>query len=57
MSPVVTSDPRTATRRLEQPDRPLAPTRSRPPVTVIRAFAAPVVRELPPRRQAAGGAW
>ena len=41
-----------------QPQHPLPPvaTTQRPPV-VIRPFAAPVVRELPPRRAAAGTAW
>lgn len=54
MSPSTTTHPRLA-RQPQRPLRPVAETR-RPPV-VIRPFAAPVVRELPPRRIAAGTAW
>ena len=54
MSPSTFTLPRLA----RQPQHPLRPaaTTQRPPV-VIRPFAAPVVRELPPRRAAAGTAW
>jgi hypothetical protein len=51
MHPTTTIPPRIA----PQPRRPHTETQ-RPPV-VIRPFAAPVVRELPPRRVAAGAAW
>ena len=54
MSPLTLIDSRPA-RRPQQPLRPVTETQ-RPPV-VIRPFAAPVVRELPQRRVAAGTAW
>jgi hypothetical protein len=54
MSPTTTNQPR-LTRQPQRPFRPSTETR-RPPV-IIRPFAAPVVRELPPRRVAAGAAW
>jgi hypothetical protein len=53
MSPSTVIDPR-LTRQPQRPVRPVAETRK--PV-VIRPFAAPVVRELPARRVAAGTAW
>ena len=41
-----------------QPQRPIRPVAQSPrPPVVIRPFTAPVVRELPPRRVAAGAAW
>ena len=56
MSPASTLSPPRFARQPQPPQRPVAETR-RPPF-VIRPFAAPVVRELPPRRTAAGGtAW
>jgi hypothetical protein len=54
MSPSTVIHPRPA-RHPQRALRPVAETH-RPPV-VIRPFAAPVVRELPPRRIAAGTAW
>ncbi len=54
MSPSTAIHPSPA-RQPQSPLRPVAETR-RPPI-VIRPFAAPVVRELPPRRIAAGSAW
>jgi len=54
MSPSTAIHPRVA-RQPQWPLRPIADTQ-RPPV-VIRPFAAPVVRELPQRRVAAGTAW
>ena len=54
MSPTITIQPH-STRQPQRSFRPLAETQ-RPPV-VIRPFTAPVVRELPPRRVAAGTAW
>jgi hypothetical protein len=53
MSPSTIIDPRRTAP--QQPPRPLAQTQ-RPPL-IIRPFAAPVVRELPQRRVAAGTAW
>jgi hypothetical protein len=54
MSPTTTIQPR-LTRQPQRRFRPVVETQ-RPPV-VIRPFTAPVVRELPPRRVAAGAAW
>ncbi len=54
MSPSTLTESRPLARRPEHPLRPV--TVQRPPL-VIRPFAAPVVRELPPRRAAAGAAW
>jgi hypothetical protein len=54
MSPSTLTLPRLA-RQPQHPLRPVTETQ-RPPV-VIRPFAAPVVRELPQRRVAAGTAW
>lgn len=51
MSPSTRTDPRLA----RQPQRP-AQQPQRPPI-VIRPFAAPIVRELPPRRVVASAAW
>jgi hypothetical protein len=53
MSPSTAIHPRLA----RQPQRPLRPVAETRPPLVIRPFAAPVVRELPPRRTAAGTAW
>jgi hypothetical protein len=55
MSPSSTIIPPRLARQPQASPRPVAETR-RPPV-VIRPFAAPVVRELPPRRTAVGTAW
>jgi hypothetical protein len=45
-------------RRTRQPQPPVrASTETRRSPVIIRPFAAPVVRELPPRRVAAGAAW
>jgi len=54
MSPLTLIDPRPG-QQAPRPPRPVTETQ-RPPV-VIRPFAAPVVRELPQRRVAAGTAW
>ena len=58
MSPAYISDPRTPAHP-QRPWRAVQRERRRPAGTVIRAFAAPVVRELPPRRElhAAAGTW
>ena len=59
MSPTII----TSARPLDShPQRPWRSVQAEPrrPATVIRAFAAPVVRELPPRRElrtAGGSAW
>ena len=54
MSPSTIIHPRLA----RQPQRPLGPvTETQRPPVIIRPFAAPVVRELPPRRTAVGTAW
>jgi hypothetical protein len=53
MSPTTTISPRLT----RQPQRPVRSPETRRPPAVIRPFAAPVVRELPPRRVAAGTAW
>ena len=55
MTPSTSIESRPLARQPQHPLRPTATT-PRPPV-VIRPFAAPVVRELPPRRVAAGTAW
>jgi hypothetical protein len=55
MSPSTFTDPRPLARHPQRPPRPVAQTRRRP--VVIRPFATPVVRELPPRRVAASTAW
>jgi hypothetical protein len=58
MSPTTIIEPRPLARQIERPLRPAAAT-MRPPV-VIRPFAVPVVREIPPRRErlaAAASAW
>ncbi len=59
MSPILTPAPRPLAPHTQRPWRPVqtdARTRS---ATVIRAFATPVVRELPPRREqlAPAGTW
>ena len=54
MSPSTLTHPRLASQH-QRPERPVV-SAQRPPV-VIRPFAAPVVRELPPRHVAAGTAW
>jgi hypothetical protein len=54
MSPSTLTHPRLA-RQHQRHVRPVVSTQ-RPPV-VIRPFAAPIVRELPPRRVVAGTAW
>ena len=54
MSPLTLID----SRPTAQPQRPVRPvTETRRPPVVIRPFAAPIVRELPQRRVAAGTAW
>jgi hypothetical protein len=55
MSPTTIIEPRPVARHPQPLLRPVAETR-RPPL-VIRPFATPVVRELPPRRAAASTAW
>ncbi len=55
MSPSTLTESRPLARQPEHPLRPVTAAQ-RPPL-VIRPFAAPVVRELPPRRAAAGAAW
>jgi hypothetical protein len=55
MSPSTLTDSRPLACQLQRPPRPVAQTRRRP--VVIRPFATPVVRELPPRRAAASTAW
>lgn len=58
MSPVLTHHPRPLARHAQRPWRPVPADHRTPAATVIRAFATPVVRELPPRREhAAAGTW
>jgi hypothetical protein len=54
MSPSTITDPRRPAAHSGRRARPV-PAPRRP--VVIRPFAAPVVRELPPRRAAAGTGW
>jgi hypothetical protein len=58
MTPIHTPDPRTLARPAQRPWRSVEHEPRRPGVTPVRTFSAPVVRELPPRRdQCGGGAW
>jgi hypothetical protein len=59
MSPTFTPEPRPLARHTQRPWRPVQSDPRTPSATVIRAFATPVVRELPPRREqlAAAGTW
>ena len=41
----------------QRPWRPAAPAPAGPVRTIVRPFAAPIVRELPPRREARSAAW
>jgi hypothetical protein len=59
MSPTFTPDPRRIAHHPQRPWRPVESEPRRPSAQVIHRFAAPVVRELPPRRDgyASAGAW
>ena len=59
MSPILTPAPSPLARHTQRPWRPVQSDRRTTGATVIRAFATPVVRELPPRREqlAATGTW
>jgi hypothetical protein len=56
MSPTAVQPPSSPAQR---PWRTAAPAPRHPARVIVRPFAAPVVRELPPRREAraAAGAW
>jgi hypothetical protein len=55
MSPAAITEHRQSAPHPQRPWRPVDRSR-RPGPTVIRAFAAPVVQEIAPRRHAAGAA-
>ena len=57
MSPTTTQQPFSSPA--QRPWRAAAPAPRHPARVIVRPFAAPVVRELPPRREArtAAGAW
>jgi hypothetical protein len=55
MPATVTSEPRTYSRHPQRPWRPVASQPARPRRLVEHRFAAPVVRELPPRHELRGG--
>ena len=60
MSPNFIPDPRPLAFHPQRPWRPVRSKAGTRETTVIRSFAAPVVRELPPRREqvaAAAGTW
>jgi hypothetical protein len=57
MSPQTITDPRTLARHPQRPWRPVDYEPRRPARTVARTFCAPVVRELPQRRERALGTW
>jgi hypothetical protein len=57
MSPQMITDPRTLARHPQRPWRPVDYEPRRPARTVARTFCAPVVRELPQRRERALGTW
>jgi len=56
VSPAATTGYHQSASYAQRPWRPLTPGPLRPGRTVIRAFAAPVVQEIIPRRDAAGAA-
>jgi hypothetical protein len=58
MSPQLITDPRTLARHPQRPWRPVDSEPRRPARAAARIFCAPVVRELPQRRErAALGTW
>jgi hypothetical protein len=60
MSTTFIPEPRPLARHTQRPWRPVESAPRRRSRTVVRTFAAPVVRELPPRREpraALGTAW
>jgi hypothetical protein len=59
MSPQPITEPRLLARHPQRPWRPVGHEPQRPARTTARTFCAPVVRELPPRREhrAASGGW
>ena len=59
MTPTYTSDPRPVARHPQRPWRSVELESRRPGATPVRTFSAPVVRELPPRRDqcSTGGTW
>ena len=59
MSPQQITDSRTLARHPQRPWRPVESEPKRPASTAVRTFCAPVVRELPPRREyrVALGTW
>ena len=59
MSPQPITEPRPLARHPQRPWRPVEHEPRRPARTAVRTYCAPVVRELPPRREyrAALGTW
>jgi len=55
MSPQTITEPRTIARHPQRPWRPVESEARRPARTAVRTFCAPVVRELPPRREYRAG--
>jgi len=56
---VIIPEPRPLACHPQRPWRPIVPEPPRPSRPAVRTFAAPVVRELPARREQHGslGAW
>lgn len=51
MTATIISEPRPLVRHPQRPWRPVDPQRAQPRRPAEHRFAAPVVRELPPRRE------